>query len=1454
MSFQADPRYLRGRGLEADFSVAIEADDGSWAELNYPAPASPKDYWGCLLVAPSVSVKTQDDLGIAVTSVSDLVLDNAPWKDARAGFWDSVLPVTVRGKIISARYRRKMRLAFNVLDPIGEGYSEAVALGVYRIDDIKTTGGRATIKLISLDRAWDEVSAESVLDGTEPYRGATISALIKRLIKAADPGADLSGIPDELEMPLMDSALACSLGPCPNIATASGERSVHHWIPRCARLDQFVADQTVYVGFEVPGANQRSDGAIAAFNVKTAHWTVVVWPSQLAEYVPHLLYPGSSSTLYFWVYQDQLADSSPLGLMREYSVPKAGGTPSAVGSAKPAWQSRYLVRNGCARTGDQYWIGTPWNYEVGAENWYGEPMMLPFLQMLTWLGEYVFAPGVFDWDYSEVAWNGYGSDGDGQAPRWDMQLRELIGQGNISLVLDDADSTWPLFRFFAAWTWHQPQTRVVNSTMNTFWVGQGETSNIWKWRIYQQRISDGYINTWTLDGLGETYQFLVRQITAWCLGIYASGTVTVLLAVIKWNETVDSTGPPWGDCSLYKVTFDGSGGGAATCTEVWTVSPGYTDTDVPIIVRLWSRYKLTATYGQQPHSWAVAVIMNRSTMASPMYGLGIWDQNTDTWIERFHDASVGYTGPTSGSPFDGFAADPSDVDTFRFIDQATGQIWKAVVNAGSLTVTWTIENDGFPVTSSEFALASPDGLSLLLDGIADQPETYWWTAPGKHGDTLCAEYAGLSSASVLFQPGDYHMVRLGRRLSDTVDTADFTGLSVWKAILKLMARALLYDRYIDGDGRLVLQDVNAEPSGPTIVFEELAGPAVLQSGEIPAAGIPTKSERYKAAANTVEIVPWRLQRAAVPDPTRITGAGSQFAGDFLAQIVTSAAVSVSLTCVAGGDINDMMTDPSEIQSMKQAALLFAWKTLIPETHGYLVTACAALDLAANVGGLVARADRFWCGSVEIRVGDRARIGASDWHVITALASASTAGNFVTVTFGEAIMAGAGVWADVTFEPTMQSSLSNGELGIAMAPSGLGSGETSLTVDDNRAIKRWMVLQACYAGLPSEYLYVERIEQDGQIQVMRAMFGTTAQTWPAGTVLKGLVWMRQQGKLYEVGNTGVLAGVTMSQDPSLEVDPGSNLNLGDKSCRTVLAGDGLIITADGSKLAKLTTGVVKAIDQAALSNDGNQTKSRKVDDNPFIDPVFAHGYAPALLGVLAPMLTSVSGVDIPLTPGITPASRLFIDDASLFPAATSPVAFRPTAIQYNLAEKRMRLDLISIPGDEARDGLDPWYYLLWTRTFPDACFSTWEITDLDPGDGHEDLIGLSWDNTLWVLDPATGAVVHSYNPGTTVEANGYGFVSCVDVNADGVKEIIWGSHDGYVRCMSADLATVLWSVRDWYTRNSESAPSPTDQFFPNGPTPALAASVLTLYQTGHDGRVLAIRASDGTILNEYNANG
>jgi len=1452
MTVATDMVLLRGRGLEADFSVWLETDDGTWLDINLPAPVNAGDYWACLLSAPSVTTRTQDDLGIAVTSVSDLALDNGPWRDARAGFWDTALPLTLRGKTISSWYRRKIRLAFNTPLMTADCYLEAVSLGVYRIDDVKTCGAQATIKLVSLDRAWDEVSAESVLDGTEPFRGATISALIKRLIKAADPQADVTGIPDSLTMPLMTSALASSMGPCPNIVTASGEKSAHHWIPRCARLDNFVSTQTVYVGFEVPGANQRSDGAIAKFDVNSAKWTIVVWPTQLDTMVPHLIYPGSGANLYCWVYYDNLDQGEPLGRIQEIRVPKAGGTVEALGEQIPAWQSRYLVRNGVWISPDIVYLGTPWNR--GITGWYGEPLMLPYLQVLELLGNRVYPSIVYE--SSMISWNGYGKNGgDTAAPEWALHVYEPISPGNAAIIFQDiASDEKAMFRFFYAWTWHQPQTRVLSTTMFAYWVGQGISgTSLFKWRIYQQRVSDGANATWTLDGLGDpSNAFFTRQVTAWCLGVYHDTVSTMLLAVIMWDETFDAGGPRWSVCSLYKVTFSGSSGGAATCAAVWTKAPVLGALFVPIIVRLWTPYSISYPFGERPRNWTVAVIMNRAKIVGPVYGLGIWNQTTDAWIELFGESTIGYTGPTSGAPFDGFVIDPNAQNKFHFADQATGQLWQATVNPAAMTVLWSVENDGFPITSSEFALASPDGLSLLAGGLSTQPEIYWWTAPGPHGDTLNGDYVGRSSSAVLYRPGEYNMVRLSTRLSQFVDVADFTGMSVWKALVKLLARALLYDRYIDGDGRLVLEEIDSGATAVPVVFEELVGPAIIQDGEVPAAGLPTKSSRYKAAANTVEVIPWGLQRASVPDPTRITAAGSKFAGNLLAQIVPSQAVNVSVICVSGGDVNDLEPDPADIRvSMKQSAILFAWKTLLPETHGYLVTPCAIIDMTINVGGLTSRGGRIWCGEVEIRVSDRVKVGYGDWIIINGLTAGGVAGNYTTITLNTVIGVNAGIWTDATFEPSQQSSLSNGENGIAALTAPLTTYQTNLTVDDSRAIKRWMILEASYTDIPSEYLYVERVEQDGTITVIRDILARGYREWPAETVLKGYVWTRQQGKLYELGDTGVLFGLTLSADPTLEITEPDNLDLSDKASRTICAGDGAIIRAEGVKLTKLKSGVVKSIDQAALKRDNNQTKSRKVDDNPFIDHVFAHGYAPALLAVLSPVLASLTGVDVPLNAATGPGSRISIDDASLFPGEATAVTFRPTQIRYNLADKRMTLDLVSV-SEVTRPSVSSWYNLIWTHIFPDYCYCTWEITDLDPTDGHEDLIGVSWDNTIWILDPETGATLHSYNPGTTTEANAYGFVCCVDMNADGVKEIIWGSHDSYVRCMASDLSSVLWSVRDWYTRNSDHAPTTAEQRFPTGPT-AGGEGGGTLYQVGNDGRVLAIRATDGVILNEYNAN-
>ncbi len=188
-------------------------------------------------------------------------------------------------------------------------------------------------------------------------------------------------------------------------------------------------------------------------------------------------------------------------------------------------------------------------------------------------------------------------------------------------------------------------------------------------------------------------------------------------------------------------------------------------------------------------------------------------------------------------------------------------------------------------------------------------------------------------------------------------------------------------------------------------------------------------------------------------------------------------------------------------------------------------------------------------------------------------------------------------------------------------------------------------------------------------------------------------------------------------------------------------------------------------------------------------------------------------------------------------------WRPGAMQAELALRELAPPSYMLG--------EPGFRLLWVASFPDVTYSTFEITDLDPSDGHTDIIGVSGDNTVWILDPVTGAVRHSYNPHSgRYDEFAYGYVCCVDVNGDGKKEIIWGSHDGYIRCMSYNLSTVLWTVDNWYDR--QVPPVATDEwrhYFQNGPTPATIGGMVYLYQTGYDSRLIRIRASDGVIVNE-----
>lgn len=165
-------------------------------------------------------------------------------------------------------------------------------------------------------------------------------------------------------------------------------------------------------------------------------------------------------------------------------------------------------------------------------------------------------------------------------------------------------------------------------------------------------------------------------------------------------------------------------------------------------------------------------------------------------------------------------------------------------------------------------------------------------------------------------------------------------------------------------------------------------------------------------------------------------------------------------------------------------------------------------------------------------------------------------------------------------------------------------------------------------------------------------------------------------------------------------------------------------------------------------------------------------------------------------------------------------------------------------------------LVWQYQLPDLCYSSVAIDDID-GDGVQELVLLCWDNTLRVLTPS-GVLKWAYNPNTgSGEDHSYGYVCLADVNADGKKDIIWGSHDGYVRCIKHDGSAILWSVANYYTRTATSPPWAAETFFQHGGTWAYrdvsGVNTLCIFVAGFDGRVLCLKASDGSILWQANTN-
>lgn len=1255
---------LRAQGLQIVWTVEVLADDGvSWVNLNTPVGnvSYPIDYYAALVDPPTLTMRAENESGAYCLQSTSITLTNRPWNGQAYGFWDAPLPVSIRGKSFGSWYRRQLRVGISASNLSGDTESwQGSIIGLWFIGDIQTGPETATLELVSPAQILAETDASSIRDGVDPIRGMTIAQAMRRLVAPIQQnGVPAINVPDSMDRGTLPMPMVSHMGPS-MCSAIDGNRRVKKWVPRIMYLDTYSADR-IWVGFEVPTTSRQvSDGAVAYYRPSNNTWTVVVDPdvqTAMRSWVPCSIHANASMDIYLLAYRETLAVGGPVYSLGLFSGTAAAGYSDFAqsGGSDSFWPARSYMRHGVRVSGD-FRLGTPWNYDI-SNRYYGEPLLLPFPQTIESLGNRLYPTGGVTFGYNEVEYAGYERTGDSTAKRWPISDYAVHPGGNASMVwtVSTPGTFMPAWRFFLHNGMSPPMQLdfPAISTAIYVYIGTQPGADWQKWQARQIRLTGGATNNSSafLNGFGGTAPLFDRTITAWGLLPIAAtspNSVRILVAVVEWNEAESATDPGSGPCRLYQCSWDGTvtGYGLPVVTNLrWTRPTG----GHQLICRIHTGYRIGSPRNR-PRSYSILGVYIRKAKG-PMYGLGVYrdvEPSSGTVIQMPEDSTIGYTGPVSGAPFDCFTDDPDDDTVTYCLDQANGQWWKITV-VGS-TVTYALANNAAPVHGWETWAPVPYGIGVE-SSLPGRPARLWFfTGPGPWGDTKLGDYIGAASSALRYVWGTYPLMRFATDIPAVIPELDLHGLRCWEALLLLMDLVPQYRLTVGPSGNLSVSIPYTGDTSPKILLPGDSQIPRIETEEIPVMNNPTKSTMTKPAYNVVECSPYGIQPRGEHQVTILKGAGSRFAGQFLVNVNSRTPKTVSITAKTMGNV----TEQALVDGIHRSVVLFSWATVLPEVHCRLAVTASAISTAVKVYDLIAARGKYYCGDVEIGAGDQVQVGGGDWLTISSLAYDPASPSTVTINLSAQLGDAYPVHSDVVIKPQERQRASDGPNGVATLTVSLTASATDvdITLSDTDQVAKGMILILTTALRRVEYLLVVNVLPSGRVRVVRGYFGTAIQAWTAPLVVLGYVWTSEEHRLFPVGNTGLLFGVSMRKDPAEQWDAaGDLLSAHDLAERIVMPGDGVVVTVTGYGLARLQGSKFRAVDNASVTAFGRKVMPSR--DNRFLDPVAAQAWVTQKLTEVSRIRVTIDPVAVPLLVchGYSPGSVIYVDSPRMLPGTT-----------------------------------------------------------------------------------------------------------------------------------------------------------------------------------------------------------
>lgn len=1227
-------------------------NDADWVDLNARAATGQPDYYAGLRNNPSITMQQESDPDVYAAAADTLVMDNRPWNGQKYGFWDARLPVTLTRAGVNYTFsswrRRLIRLRVETRFP--NGTSTTNSLGLFRIKEPITNQDQCQLVLLGLQEQITKKSAINIRDGGSWYRSWTIAALIRRLALAADPEMSIgSGLSTgAINMGTLDDPLVSSWGGAPGTLT-TGNPSSYRWIPRCHDFDAIT--NRLWVGFEVPGSNAISGAGIAYMDVTSGLWTIIATPDNFP--IPGWpvwiqYFTGYSYPVRWLLTQEENESADPYYFYGLYPGKCNADGGSFGQSARIAswWPARF-----CMRQGNIGFYETPPTYvriwgwggselHSASENkYYGENLAVPFPQChdhvdRTYQYEDPFGIVIDYFEGFALGRNEHDGPNYSETTQFAVYAKPGAYSRNHGYITGDPPYTTGFLRFFFADYWHQPQYKKLSTTGTPeylYWIGH-TTANYLdaNWRVHRLKMTStawessiSYMNLELGDvtGLADVN---AKNITAYAISPGLTGTqAKMTIATLDWDEAIDTTMRRSG-IRLLEVDLTGTYGGIVTPTLLWSYTPS-TASRFTTIVGLWTAKTGSAlTTG----TTMIASVFDRWNMASPCYGVGLWtNSGLVGWMQLYGFspaiARAAYTGPTSSMPFSGFTYNLND-SKWYFTDQATGQLWSLYWDSGADTVTYTLENDASPMHQTEHLCAATQG--IYTKGTDDVVRQFWALAPAMRGDVTnrLPKWVSNWSSYQFAQSGIYPLVMHSTKLSDVVEVAVFSELTAWEGILQLKQLCQNHRLVISRTGALDLQEVSQGTSIGRLRLVGIRGSADVEAGDIPILSY-SKTRGYDDIRNAIDVVPWVVQPAGEPTADGTRGAGSQFGGEIRFDVTSSRQIRLSLSCVCGGDAGDLVDSGST-----RRALLFSYRPILESVFCYLAVGCSSIATTLYVGAIRQEGGKFYSGEQEIRVGDQIRVGDGPYRTISYIrANDSQAGIGGAVEMqisGGTILRAAPAYAEVEIAP--QDGSTGSDYPITTLAASCDGAVTTLTVADGSRLRKDQIIL-----IDDEMLRISTVSGNTVTVAARGAYNTNNVAHTAGASIYAWVGIHQANVMYEVGDTGIRVGVYVDSTAA-------------PSERTVVPGDGIVITSQGEIPSAQEHATIRAMDSKSVTD--NERSELPIKENRFVDLVKAKLIAAAALDRWANERVNIVDAEMQYWPTVQAGSTVSCSEPPIIP--------------------------------------------------------------------------------------------------------------------------------------------------------------------------------------------------------------